>query len=168
MSLAFVPLCRTIMVMRSLNLYLDSSVIGGYIDAEFEEATHKLWQEMEEGAYRFVTSPLVSQEIAGAPEYVRALLAETFIQSDLLPLTAEVEELTAAYMAQKVVPARYEDDARHVAVATVHQIGLIVSWNFKHLVNYQRESGFNAVNLLQGYPSVRILSPLELTHENDE
>lgn len=156
------------MPVRPLSLYLDSSVIGGYFDAEFEEATRKLWQEMEAGAYRFVTSPLVSQEIAGAPENVRTLLAATFIQSDLLPLTEEIEQLTAAYMGQKIVPARYEDDARHVAVATVHHIGLIVSWNFKHLVNYQRETGFNAVNLLQGYPAVRILSPLELIHENDD
>jgi len=45
---------------------------------------------------------------------------------------------------------------------------VIVSWNFHHLVNLRREAGFNAVNLLQGYPAVRIVSPLELIHENDE
>jgi hypothetical protein len=45
---------------------------------------------------------------------------------------------------------------------------VIVSWNFRHLANLRREAGFNAVNLLQGYPQVRILSPLELIHENED
>lgn len=154
--------------MRTLTLYLDSSVIGGYFDVEFEEATRQLWQEREAGLYRFVTSPLVGQEIAGAPENVRQLLASTFVQSEILPLTPEVEQLAAAYMAQKIVPTRYEDDAWHVAVAVVHGISVIASWNFKHLVNLQRETGFNAVNMLQGYPSVRIISPMELIHANDD
>ena len=57
---------------------------------------------------------------------------------------------------------------RHVAVATVHGLAVSVSWNFLHMFNLRREAGFNAVNLLQGYPPVRIISPLELIHENDE
>ena len=154
--------------MRTLPIYLDSSVIGGYFDAEFEDATGKLWLEMEAGTYRFLSSLLVDQEIADAPQRVQDLMAATFNQADLLPITPEVEELAAAYMVQKIVPVRYEDDATHVAIASVHQIGLLASWNFKHLVNFQRETAFNAVNLLQGYPSIRILSPLELIHENDD
>jgi predicted nucleic acid-binding protein len=149
-------------------LYLDTSVIGGYFDDEFKEATRELWRLMEAGKYRFVTSPLVGQEVAGAPEEVRHLLTSTFTQDDLLPLSLEAEELAAAYMAQKVVPAKYEDDALHVAIAVVNGIQVIVSWNFKHLVNFQREAGFNGVNLLQGYPSVRILSPLELIYDDSE
>jgi predicted nucleic acid-binding protein len=149
-------------------LYLDTSVIGGYFDDEFKEATRELWRQMEAGKYRFVTSPLVGQEAADAPEEVRHLLTSTFTQDDLLPLSLEAQELAAAYMAQKVVPAKYEDDALHVAIAVVGGIQVIVSWNFKHLVNFQREAGFNGVNLLQGYPSVRILSPLELIYDDEE
>lgn len=67
-----------------------------------------------------------------------------------------------------MVTPKYADDARHVAIATVQGLTVIVSWNFHHLVNLRREAGFNAVNLLQGYPPVRIVSPLELIHENDE
>ena len=154
--------------MKTPILYLDTSVIGGYFDDEFKEATRELWRQMEAGKYRFVTSPLVKQEAARAPEEVRHLLTSTFTQDDLLPLSLEAEELAAAYMAQKVVPAKYEDDALHVAIAVVGGIQVIVSWNFKHLVNFQREAGFNGVNLLQGYPSVRILSPLELIYDDEE
>ncbi|HEV3271966.1 MAG TPA: PIN domain-containing protein [Candidatus Methylacidiphilales bacterium] len=154
--------------MKTPILYLDTSVIGGYFDDKFKEATRELWRQMEAGKYRFVTSPLVGQEAAGAPEEVRRLLTSTFTQDDLLLLSLEAEELAAAYMAQKVVPAKYEDDALHVAIAVVGGIQVIVSWNFKHLVNFQREAGFNGVNLLQGYPSVRILSPLELIYDDEE
>lgn len=155
------------MTVRILDLYLDTSVIGGYFDEEFKAVTQKLWRERDLGFYRFVTSPLVDQEIAGAPKNVRNLLSSTFTQNEVLPITLEVRELALAYMSQEVVPVSYADDALHVAIATVHQIKLIVSWNFKHLVNYQRESGFNGVNLLQGYPSIRILSPLELIHDHE-
>jgi hypothetical protein len=64
-----------------------------------------------------------------------------------------------------VLTPKHVDDARHVAIATVNGLTVIVSWNFHHLLNVRREAGFNAVNLLQGYP---IVSPLELIHENDE
>ncbi len=51
---------------------------------------------------------------------------------------------------------------------TAHGIGVIVSWNFKHLANYQRESGFNRVNSVYGYPAVRIISPSELVYGDEE
>jgi hypothetical protein len=62
-------------------------------------------------------------------------------------------------------PLRYAEDADHVAVAVVHKMDMVVSWNFKHLVNVHREKGFNAVNLLQGYPPVSIVNPLELIYD---
>jgi len=149
-------------------LYLDTSVIGGYFDDEFKEATRELWRQMEAGKYRFVTSTITADELAEAPTHVRNLWADTFTPEMILDVTDDMDQLAAAYMAQKVVPAKYEDDALHVAIAVVVGIQVIVSWNFKHLVNFQREAGFNGVNLLQGYPSVRILSPLELIYDDEE
>ena len=69
----------------------------------------------------------------------------TFGGTALLPLSREADELATAYLAQKVVPRDYEDDAYHVAVCTVARLDYLVSWNFKHLANVRRESGFNAV-----------------------
>lgn len=154
--------------MHALALYLDTSVIGGYYDADFMGDTRALWRLKEAGRFRFLTSQLVFQEIAGAPERVRELMRATFTLDDVLERTAEVEELAQAYLAQKVVPADYDDDARHVAVCVVARIGYLVSWNFKHLANVRRESAFNAVNLLQGYPSLRIVAPTSLIHGHDE
>lgn len=152
--------------MKALSLYLDTSVIGGYFDAEFTAATRELWRQMERGRYRFYASSISVDEVSRAPDEVRTLMANTFADSDsILSLTSEAAKLAAHYMAAKVVPVRYAEDADHVAVAVVHKMDLVVSWNFKHLVNIHREKGFNAVNRLQGYPPVRIVNPLELIYD---
>ena len=152
--------------MKSLNLYIDTSVIGGYFDPEFTVATRELWRQMEKGQYRFYASSISVSEVARAPDEVRTLMANTFADpGSILPLTPEAAKLAAHYMAAKVVPVRYAEDADHVAVAVVHKLDLVVSWNFKHLVNVHREKGFNAVNLLQGYPPVSIVTPSQLIYE---
>lgn len=149
-------------------LYLDTSVIGGYFDDEWQDATRELWRQMEAGHWRFLSSDVTTQEIQGAPENVRELFGGTFPPAMLLALTDEMEDLAAAYLGQGVVPPKYKDDAQHVAVCTVTRLDFLVSWNFKHLVNVQREAGFNGVNLLQGYPPVRIVNPLELIYGNQD
>jgi hypothetical protein len=123
----------------------------------------------EAGQFRFVVSVVTQQEAALAPPDLVQLFAVTFPDNSLLlPLTNRAEELARAYIADGIVSARFIDDARHVAIATTHGIGVIVSWNFKHLVNLQRESGFNRVNSMYGYPSVRIISPSELIYGNED
>ncbi|MDB4793506.1 PIN domain-containing protein [Methylacidiphilales bacterium] len=152
--------------MKLLSLYIDTSVIGGYFDPEFTIATRELWRQMEKGRYRFYASSISVGELVRAPDHVRTLMANTFTEpGSILTLTPEAATLAARYMEAKVVPAKYAEDADHVAVAVVHKIDLVVSWNFKHLVNFHREKGFNAVNLLQGYPPVRIVNPQELIYE---
>ena len=155
-------------LMHALSLYLDTSVIGGYYDAEFLDDTRALWRLREAERFQFVSSQLVFQEIAGAPVRVRELMRATFEPADVLERSAETEELAQMYLGQHVVPFAYDDDARHVAICTVARIEYLVSWNFKHLANVRREAGFNAVNLLQGYPPIRIVAPTFLIHGHDQ
>lgn len=155
--------------MKIPTLYLDTSVIGGGFDEEFKVATRELFRQADLGIYELFVSVVTENEIQNAPAVVRKFFIATFNDADkVLPLTAESEKLAQAYVKAGVVTANYVDDARHVAIATVEQVGLIVSWNFKHLANYRRETGFNAVNLLQGYSPVRILTPLELIYDDPE
>lgn len=153
--------------MHIQTLYLDTSVIGGYHDSEWMADTQELWRQAGAGHWRLVTSIVAEAELGHAPENVRAVFAETFDAGNILDTSVEIEELAQAYMAAGVVPRKYLDDALHVAMATVHGVRLVVSWNFKHLVNVRREDGFNAVNLLQGWPPVRIVSPKELIYADE-
>ena len=143
---------RSVNSVKPLSLYIDTSVIGGYFDPEFTIATRELWRQMEKGQYRFYASSISVGEVARAPDEVRTLMANTFADPDsILPLTPEAATLAAHYMAAKVVPVRYAEDADHVAVAIVHKMDMVVSWNFKHLVNVHREKGFN-----RGEPLARL------------
>jgi predicted nucleic acid-binding protein len=153
--------------MSIRTLYIDSSVIGGYFDVEWQEATRELWSQWRAGKWRFVTSTVTAAEMLGAPPEVRDLFEQTFPAEDWLEAGEEVEFLAEQYLAAGVVPRKYSDDARHVASCLLGACLVLVSWNFRHLANVNREAGFNAVNLLQGRPALRIVSPLELIYENE-
>ena len=73
--------------------------------------------------------------------------------------------LSHAYVAAAAVPADYEDDARHIAIATVNDIQVIVSWNFRHMVNIERKRKINSVNLREGFPLLDLVSPWEVNDE---
>ena len=145
-------------------LYLDTSIIGGYFDEEFKEATQLLWTQMRRGRFRFLTSLVAADEIEEAPPRVRELWFDTFSSETILNVTAETEDLAEAYISRSVVTPKYSDDARHVAACTLARIEYLASWNFKHLVNVEREKGFNAINSLRGHSAIRIVSPLELVY----
>jgi hypothetical protein len=142
-------------------------VIGGYHDTEWMADTRLLWQQAKAGKWQLATSVVTEAELKQAPPNGRQVFEETFGASNILDTSTEIEELAATYLAAGVVPPRYADDALHVAMAAVHGVRLIVSWNFKHLVNVLREDGFNAVNLLHGWPPVRIVSPKEIIHADE-
>jgi hypothetical protein len=154
--------------MRTPTLYLDTSVLGGYFDDEWKEPTRELWRQMKAGQWLFQSSTIAFDELTNAPGSVRELFRETFDPGALVAVTAEMEQLAAQYIEKAVLTPKYTDDARHVAACTVEKIDFLVSWNFRHLVNVQREAGFNAVNLLHGYQTVRIINPLELIYGNQD
>ena len=64
-------------------------------------------------------------------------------------------------------PARH-DDAAHVAIATAARADMILSWNFRHIVNYDKIHQFNRINERRGYPPIEIHSPLEVIYGNDD
>jgi len=80
----------------------------------------------------------------------------------------EAFELAQTYIERGALSARWLDDALHVAVATVSRADLILSWNFKHIVNYNRIRQFNSINLALGYPQIDIRSPLEVIYADED
>ena len=71
------------------------------------------------------------------------------------------------YIAENVVGKTSREDCFHIALVTIHKADILVSWNFKHIVNVMRIRGYNAVNLKLGYSTIDIRSPKEIiNYEN--
>jgi hypothetical protein len=146
-----------------LRIYTDTSVLGGCEDEEFAEHSVRLMDGFVQGQRVLVLSSLTIQELTAAPAEVRRRLAsvpEAHIET--LQLDAEAKELAEAYIAAGVLTGTMRADAQHIAIATVARVDVLVSWNFKHIVNLQRIHGYNSVNLRRGYPMIEIRTPREV------
>ncbi len=154
--------------MKKLFIYVDASVIGGCEDSEFAEPSRALWRLFVNGSYVQVLSEHTLREIQDAPENVRARLIE--IPSDhqiILADTPDAYALAEAYLAHGVIGPGSRSDALHVALATIGRVDLLVSWNFRHIVNFGRIRLFNAVNLEQGYGMIEIRTPREILPDEE-
>ena len=156
---------RTKTIERRLRAYVDTSVFGGVHDDEFRNGSERFFRAVRDGAFTILTSQPLAIEISRAPDSVRATFDTYRVEAEVLDTTDEAENLAEAYMNAKVVPAASRVDALHVALASVARADLIVSWNFKHLVQLRRIRAFHAVNLLHCYPLIEIRSPLEVTDD---
>lgn len=99
--------------MKKTSIYVDTSVIGGCCDPEFQEWSNGL--------------------------------------------------LSDAYLRHRILTHKFHNDARHIAIATGAGADLLVSWNFKHIVRFDKIQKFNAVNIEMGYKPISIYSPREVT-----
>ncbi|GMO17381.1 MAG: hypothetical protein Ta2A_26320 [Treponemataceae bacterium] len=147
--------------MKTLRVYIENSVIGGYFDDEFKEATQKLFEMFKNKQYTAVVSSHTYDELNnGAPAHVKNNL-ET-ISYEKHDVNEEMLNLTEKYMNEQIVSEQYSSDALHIAIATVLSVDVLVSWNFKHIVNLNKIRLFNAVNLREGYGILDIRTPQEV------
>ena len=151
--------------MKQQRIYIDTSIVGGFFDIEFEKETKLLFHRLEYKEVVFVVSDILREELKDAPEYVRNLL-ENYSDDNFeeVMLTDEARELADKYIAEKVVGKTCLNDCRHIALATINKIDVLASWNFRHIVNLTRIKGFNAVNLKNGYHTLEIRNPKDLVY----
>jgi predicted nucleic acid-binding protein len=149
-----------------LRVYGDTSAIGGCFDAEFAAGSLALFDRIRAGECVLVLSDVTVAELRDAPEAVRAVVSGLRPDSvETVLFTPEAERLAKAYVAAAVLPPKMWADAQHIAVATLAGVDVLVSWNFKHVVNLRRIHGYNEVNAELGYPSVEIRTPREVVNE---
>lgn len=151
--------------MKQLRVYVDTSVIGGCHDEEFRTWSVGLLKDFELGLFRPVLSTIVLAELEKAPEDVQETMAEFLeFSPEVVEPTPETEALATAYLKQGILTENFADDALHIACATVAEVDVLVSWNFKHIVHVDKMRQFNAANLGMGYKTIQILSPREVTY----
>ncbi|MEX0811295.1 MAG: PIN domain-containing protein [Chitinophagales bacterium] len=154
--------------MKKQRIYLDTSVFGGLFDEEFKEYTEPLFERIKNSEFDIIYSNITEDELKFAPDSVKDIVNSLpknsieFVKSDV-----ETVNLAKKYLDEKVVGITSFTDCLHIALATIHNANILVSWNFKHIVNVVRIIGYNSVNLAEGYKQIDIRSPRELINYED-
>ena len=148
--------------MKKLRIYLDTSVIGGCFDDEFQEASLKLIEEIKSGINIGVVSSITLSELEKAPANIRRFFSQIEHLVEKLVLDNEATLLAENYIKEKILDKKSTDDCLHIAIAAVNKVDVLVSWNFKHIVNFNKIIQFNSVNLKNGYGTLQIYSPKEV------
>jgi hypothetical protein len=152
----------------SQRIYIDTSVVGGFFDEEFKDATQLLFKRLDNREVKFVISDLLELELIQAPKQVSELLLKyPGDRFERIELTEETMSLADKYISGNVVGRTSLADCRHIALATINRVDVLASWNFKHIVNLDRIRGYNSINLKMGYPIIEIRTPQELVRYGD-
>ena len=147
-------------------VYVDTSVVGGQFDKEFASLTAPFWNAVQKGEVIVIVSNVLEGELATAPEHVRDFFKRIpSEQIERISSTPEAVELANRYVQENVVGKTSLDDCLHIALATIARADVLVSWNFKHIVNVSRIRGYNGVNMLLGYSILEIRTPYEVIND---
>lgn len=148
--------------------YIDTSVVGGLFDEEFQLWTKLFFEEVTQGNYKVAVSDILLMELANAPikvkDYLNKLSNDQIVT---INLNEEAEQLANLYLEEKIVGFKSLSDCQHIATATTHNVEVLVSWNFKHIVNLDKIRLYNSVNLREGYRTIEIRTPRELLHHGN-
>ncbi len=159
---------KEIIPSRKLKIYVDTSVIGGCYDREFAKWSKPLMNEFKQGSKFIMLSDITLEELKHAPENVKEMIKDIPVENIIsVILNPEASELANRYIKEKAVSKTYFNDSLHIAIATVNLAHILVSWNYKHIVNISRIRLYNSVNLKYGYPELEIRTPMEVLDEKD-
>lgn len=158
--------------MRKLKIYLDTSVISHLEQndvPEKMEQTRKLWKILQTGKYEVIISDLVLAEINECKEPKGSILKEYLAQINYkrVDITEEAEEIANEIINEKILTQRSFDDCLHIASAILNDCNIIVSWNFKHMVNVDTINGIRKITFAKRYNNIDIYAPYVLLTEQD-
>ncbi len=139
--------------------------IGGLFN-QYAEQMKPFWNAVREGHIGIIVSDILDAEVKKAPKIVRDFyngLPES--QIERIVSTEKSDALAAQYIVENVVGPTSLDDCKHIALASLNYADVLVSWNFRHVVNATRILGYNSVNMKLGYAQINIRTPLEVVHD---
>jgi hypothetical protein len=152
-----------------LKIYIDTSVIGGYFDKEFDKETKLFFEKVIETNTILLVSNLLEFELIAAPQFIRDFY-ENLPKEKIVKIetSEEAQSLAQMYIDEKIVGKTSLLDCQHIATATLNYADVLVSWNFKHIVNLMRIKGYNSINLREGYHTLEIRTPKEIFSDENE
>jgi DNA-binding transcriptional regulator YbjK len=157
--------------VRKQKIYLETTLFNYYFD-EDRDLAHKstiaLFKEIAAGKYEAYTSTYATDELENAPitkrDKMLGLISEYNIA--VLAPTDETARISDLYVTENIIPQKYRTDGLHIAIATVNDLDMIISMNFKHIVKRKTKIGTGSINTLNGYRAVEIYTPMEVV-ENE-
>ena len=152
------------------SLYLETSVVGAYLDngEPFRRDLTIRWWEHEMSEYRAVVSPLVTRELERVQEPHRTGYLKLIRNLEQVDLSEEAAILAEGYIVRGIFNRKYIADALHVAIASFHKIDYLVTWNFGHLANVRRQARIRLFNTAAGFFVPMIVTPEFLVSETTE
>jgi predicted nucleic acid-binding protein len=153
--------------VRILKFYFDTSIFNFAIATDVpkeREITLRLLKEIKNGRYDAFISEVVLREINRATQEKAIKLRDLInkIGPEELIVDDNSQALAHEYIKRGVIPAKYEDDALHIAVASINNLDAIISWNFTHIVKLKTKREVAGINTLMGYKPIEICSPWEV------
>jgi len=149
-------------------VYIDTSVVGGRFDKEFSADTISFFNAVEASLFVIIISDLLEAELLRAPQHVQEFLKGISKKHiEIVRLTKEAAELANHYISAKVVGPTSRADCQHIAMATIAKADILVSWNFKHIVNLEKIRGYNGINYQLGHNMIEIRTPKEIISYDD-
>ena len=161
--------------MKKLKIYLDTSVINFLFaddSPDFKKVTEDFFNNyVKLGKYEVFISEVVLREIENTPVASKRFKLLQIVKQyhlAILPLTDEAITLSENYLKQKVIPAKKIEDAQHIAIATCNHIDILLSWNFKHLANVNKQQLIKNLNEREGYfYPMSLITPIEVIYEQE-
>lgn len=120
------------------------------------------WWELAGWQDELVSSLWAIRELEETPEPKRTECLELMLNLRLLQSAPEIDEMVEHYIANKIMPADADGDARHLAVATFWKCDILASWNCKHIANANKARHIEQVNAKLGYETPKLITPYEM------
>jgi len=164
---------KNVSMTKKTKIYLDTSVISCLQVPETPERmadTLHLWEELKANMYDVYISDITIDEINDCPEPKRSFMLDELKKISLTVIEAEtkVDDLAQEFIRMGILKEKSIDDCRHIATALLAKCDIIVSWNFKHIVNDKTIEGVKIISRTKGFDGIKIYCPSILTGGNDE
>jgi hypothetical protein len=148
-------------------LYLETTIFNFYYygkEQKKQRDTRRLFDYIAEGRYLAYTSDCALREMREDTEEKYEKMSTLITKYGIiqLPISDEMERIADRYIARRIIPENYPDDALHLAVATVGDLDFVVSWNMGHIYKQKTMVGVGFVNKREGYHQIGITTPAEV------
>ena len=160
------------MKIEKLRLYLESTMFNYYFDAarDGHAYTVRLFEAIGTGKYDGYTSEYAVYELLDSSEPKRTNMLRLIEKYGIIGLniSEESDRMADLCVQNKIIPRKYKLDAAHIAIASIHGLDCVLSFNFQHINKLKTKRMTESINLSEGYKGIIICTPMEVLDDEQE